>query len=146
MTPVQTAAADAARRLWARIAGDADVADGIPASAERMCVELRAGLGRWIGADGYRALVDRALAIARADHPALGGLTFLGGEEPAIGAAVRAHGAGAVLAGLAALVATLIELLGRIIGNEMAIHLVEQTAIPSQRRVAQTMRKRAHDG
>ena len=51
-----------------------------------------------------------------------------------IAAAVRAHGAAEVAAGMVALVATLIDLLGRIIGEEMAVRLVEETACRLARR------------
>lgn len=131
MTPA--AATDAARRLWARAAGDTGAPEEVAAAAERICTQLRAGLGRWIGAAGYRALLDRALGLAREEHPALAGFSCLGGEEPVTTAAVRAQGAGEVAAGLVALVAALIELLSRIVGEEMAVRLVEQIGIPSPR-------------
>jgi hypothetical protein len=51
----------------------------------------------------------------------------LGGDEPATTAAVRAHGADKVAAGLVALVAALIELLGHVVGEDMAVRLVEQS-------------------
>ncbi len=111
-----------------------------------MFVELRVGLGRWIGAEGYRVLLGRALIVARAEHPALGGLSCLGGDQPATTAAVQAHGAGAVSAGLGTLVAVLIDLLGNIIGEDMAVHLVEQAGIPNQREIVSTGKKGGRDG
>jgi len=110
-----------------------------------MCTQLRAGLGRWVGATGYRALLDRALGLARAEHPALGSLLCHGGEVPMITAAVRAHGVAEVAAAMVAWVAALIELLGRIIGEEMAVRLVEQTDIPSPRGVVSTESKGGRD-
>ena len=141
MTSTSAAATDAASRLWTRAAGDASEAEDVAAAAEHTCTALRAGLGRWIGVSGYRALLDRALGVARAEHPALGSLPCHGGDEPAIAAAVRAHGPAKVAAGMVALVAALIELLGRIIGAEMALRLVEQTSIPSPRGVVSTESK-----
>jgi hypothetical protein len=79
---------------------------------------------------GYRALLDRALIVVRAEHPALGSLSCYGGDEAMIATAVRAHGATSVAAGMVALVSNLGELLGRIIGEEMALRLVEQTGTP----------------
>jgi hypothetical protein len=117
-----------------------------------MCTQLRAGLGRWVGTTGYRALLDRAIRLARAENPALGSLSCHGGEEPVITAAVRAHGAGQVAAGMVVVVAALIELLGRIIGEEMAVRLVEQTGIekererPSPRGVVSTESRGGRDG
>jgi hypothetical protein len=117
------------RLLWSRIAGNASETQEVAEAAERMCTQLRVGLGRWIGAMGYRALLDRALGLVRAEHPALGGLSCHGEEEPAVADAVRAHGAAEVAAGMIAVVAVLIDLLGRIIGEEMALRLVEQTGM-----------------
>lgn len=93
--------------------------------------KLRVGLGRWIGVQGYHALVAPALELARADHPALNGVSCLGGDEAVVAAAVETHGAGKVVAGLVALLAALVGLLGRIIGIEMAVQLVEQIGIRS---------------
>jgi hypothetical protein len=146
MTAQSTPATDAARRLWARAVEDATAPEEVAAAAERMCTQLRTGLGRWIGADGYRALLDRALGVARAEHPAVGDLPCLGGDVPATMAVVRAQGAGAVAAGLVALVAAVIELLGRIIGDEMALRLVEQMGIPSRREVVSADPAGGRDG
>jgi hypothetical protein len=131
MTQKASAANEVARLLWARATDGSDSPEEVVAAAERTCIQLRAGLGRWIGAMGYRALLDRALILARAEHPALGSLSGYGGDEAMITAAVRTHGAAEVAAGMVALVSRLVELLGRIIGEEMALRLVEQTGTPS---------------
>jgi hypothetical protein len=135
MTPRSASASDAARRLWASAAGDASAPEDVAAAAARLCAQLSAGLGRWIGGEGYRALLDRSLALARAEHPALGSLSCDRGDQPVTPAAVRSHGAAEVAAGMVALVATLIEVLGRMVGEEMAVRLVEQTGNPSPRGV-----------
>jgi hypothetical protein len=127
-----------ARLLWARAAGNASTPIEVAEAAERVCIQLRAGLGRWVGATGYRALLDRALVRARAEHPAVGGLSCHGGEESTIASAVEERGAAEVEAGMVAVVAELTDLLGRIIGEEMALRLVEQTAKPSPRRIVST--------
>ncbi len=129
MTPKPAAATEVARLLWARAAGDTHEPEEVVAAAERVCIQLRAGLGRWIGAMGYRALLGRALVLARAEHPALGVMSCHGGDDEMIAAAVRMHGAAEVAAGMVALVARLVELLGRVIGEEMALRLVEQTGM-----------------
>jgi hypothetical protein len=51
-----------------------------------------------------------------------------------------------VAAGLVALVTALIELLGRIIGEEMAVRLVEQIGIPSAPGVVSTEPEGGRDG
>jgi hypothetical protein len=131
MTERSTAASEVARLLWSRNARDNSSSEEVVAAAERTCIQLRAGLGRWIGAMGYRALLDRALVLARAEHPALASLSCHGGDEQMIAAAVRSYGAAEVAAGMMALVSRLVELLGRIIGEEMALRLVEQTGTPT---------------
>ena len=141
MSPTPAAASETARRLWARAGGDGGAPEEVGAAADRLCAQLRAGLGRWIGAEGYRALLERALELARPEHPALGGLSCLGGDGLLTTAAVRAHGAGETAASFVALVAKLIELLGRIIGVEMALRLVAQTELPSPRGLVSTERE-----
>ena len=135
MTQRSAAATELARRLWERAAGDSSAPEDVAVAATRMCTELRAGLTRWVGAMAYRALIDRALLLARAEHPALGSLSCHGGDEPVITAAVRAHTAAEVTAGVMVLVATLIELLSGIVGEEMAVELVNQAVarLPWQR-------------
>jgi hypothetical protein len=100
---------------------------------QRVCAQLRAGLARWIGSEGYRALIRRTLEQERAAHPVLSSLSCDGGDAHEIAAAVRAHGAAELTAGIMALVATLIDLLGRIVGEDMALQLVEQTGALSPR-------------
>jgi hypothetical protein len=146
MTQRSAAATDAARRLWARAAGAGSGPEEVAADVARVCSHLRVGLGRWIGSEGYQVLLDRALGLARVEHPALTGLACLGGDEPVTTAAVRANGAGKVTAGLVALVAALIDLLGRMIGEEMAVRLVEQIGIPSPHEVVSIETKEGRDG
>jgi hypothetical protein len=132
------AATEVARRHWARAAGDTSTLEEVAATAERTCTQLQAGLARWVGTEGYRALLHRALLLARAEHPALGSLSFHGGDQPLTTAAVRAHSAAEVTAGLVVLVATLIDLLSRIVGEEMAVELVNQAVAASPRRASNT--------
>ena len=124
------AAADAARRLWTGIAGDATGPDQVAVGAARLFTRLRAGLGRWVGVEGYCALLDRAIALVRVEHPALDSLSCRREDEPLTIETVRAHGPPQVAAGVVALLAELIELLGRIVGDEIAVRLVEQTGDP----------------
>ena len=139
MTQRSAGATEVARGLWQRAVGDSTTPDDVAVAATRMCTELRAGLSRWVGGMGYRALIDRALLLARAEHPALGSLSCHGGDEPVTTAGVRAHSAAEVATGMVALVATLIDLLSRIVGEEMAVELVSQAvARPPWQRTAGT--------
>ncbi len=126
MTPVSAAAKEAAHQLWVHEGLDAAAPEEMAAAAEQGCARLRAGLTRWIGSDGYRALVDRALQQARAGHPALAGLQCQAGDVQGVAAVVGVHGAAEVREGIVALVALLIDLLSCVIGEEMAGRLVEQ--------------------
>ena len=133
MIPKSTAAADVAERLWERAVGGATAPSEVAVAADLMCSELGAGLRRWIGAAGYNALLDRALAKARSQHAILDGVTCLGKDASVIVVVVRVRGVGELSAGLVAVVSELVELLGRIIGAEMVVQLVEQISIPSPR-------------
>ncbi len=141
-----TPGCDAARRLWANVANGADSPEEVAEAAERLCGQMRIELGRWIGPQGYGALLGRALALAAAKHPALKALPGLEGEEPVTAKAVKAQGVARVAAGLVALVAALIDLLGGVIGAEMAMRLVEQTGIPSPRGVVSNEARGGRDG
>ena len=90
----------------------------------RMCTSLN----RFIGADGCRALLVRALANARADQPALEHITI--GKAPemslqGVPESMDAPGAAEIASGLEALVVSLIELLHRLVGDELAMKLLE---------------------
>ena len=145
MTPL-AASDDAARRLWARASGGSSTPQHVASAAERLFTQSRAGLGRWIGAEGYRTLHDRALGMARTEHPALHGLSCLGGDQAAIAAAVRANGAAQMADAMVAWVAAMMDVLGRIIGQETAVRLVEQTAISSPLGVVSTESQGGRDG
>ena len=114
----------AGRRLWAL---ESVNADGGPPAAARICSRVGDGLARWIGRDGYRALFRRARDEELPTHPALAALDCDGTEAERLAAAVATHGADAVSAAVLALVTAVIVLLGRVVGEEMAIQLVEQS-------------------
>ncbi|MCA1674547.1 MAG: hypothetical protein LC799_20945 [Actinobacteria bacterium] len=146
MTQVSAVATEAARQFWAHDGLDADAPEEIAAAAEQGCFRLRAVLTRWIGFEGYRALVDRALAQAQAEHPAVAGLQCQGGDVEGMAAAVGVHSAAEVREGILALVARLVDLLSRLIGEEMAVRLVEQAWAGSARQPASTVTEGLHDG
>ena len=146
MTQISSAATEAARRLWARDGDDAVTPEELAAAAERVFAQLYTGLGRWVGAEGYRMLRSRAVGLTRSAHPALGAISGGLGDEEAVVAAVRAHGAAGVVASIIVVMATLIDLLARIIGEEMAVQLVEQTVTLSPRRAVTSESRGGHDG
>lgn len=121
-------AVEAARRLWSRDGLDANAPEDVSAAADRICRSLRTGLGRWIGDDGYRALLRRAIEQERAKHPVVTELPWHDGTPGQSRAAAGAHGAPAVRDGVLAVTASLIGFLSRVVGENMAVQLVEQTS------------------
>ena len=117
---------DVARRLWVRSGGGSDSPEAVGAASVRVARELRLGLTRWVGADGYQALLARALHLSLPEHPVLGGVTANGTDLAEAATAARLHGAGELAGGMVALLATMTDLLGRIIGDDMAVRLVER--------------------
>jgi hypothetical protein len=91
--------------------------------------QLYLDLSRWVGLDGCHALFTRALAAAREEHEALEGITlhvrstqYLHGLTEA----VEREGPAKTAAALEVMLVTLIELLGRLIGIDMAANLIER--------------------
>lgn len=74
MTVPSASIKELARRLLAAEAGR-PAADG-EHEAERVCEKLRISLVRFAGADGFVALMRRALAISRVEAPSLQSLTL----------------------------------------------------------------------
>jgi hypothetical protein len=90
-------------------------------------------LSRWIGREGCRALFARALAAAQADggHPVLDLVRVSTGSVSCLdGLAEGAARCGpdAATAGATAILSELIELLGRLIGEDMALTLLAHSA------------------
>jgi len=96
------------------------------ATSERLYREL----SRWLGSVGCHALFTRALADARVSHPLLTGVRVQKGDQPYFeGTAeiIDAHGASATAEAFEAMLVTLVELLGRLIGDDMAVKLILQS-------------------
>src|SRR6266480_1123496 len=131
LTPPQSRPAEElARRLLARDAPAEDAPDAVAAAAERVCGRVSANLSRWFGIDGTDALFARAVARAQADHPALANVRY--SHQSAVclerlAESARRHGAHAAADGVAAVLTVLIELLGRLIGEDIAMRLLEQS-------------------
>jgi len=88
-------------------------------------------LSRWIGSEGYRALLLNAARLTLPLHPALSTVLTVPGCRPATpndGPTTP----DALASGVLALLVLLMELLGRIVGEEMAERLVEQAGAPSR--------------
>ncbi len=133
---LSSTAFDSSRMLWETEELNSASPEKAAATIELVCANLRVGLGRWIGADGYRVLLERVLAEAGIPFPELRNFHCLaeGDGEGEVLAAIRATGAERIIDAFATQVAWLIHLLSQLIGEEMAHLLVEQAwmATPSR--------------
>ena len=98
--------------------------------AARVTTELAQALARWFGVYGYHALLTRALAEAASKHSSLAGVSVRDPLTPVLDGldeALATHDPDAVLEGVVAVVAGVIALLARVIGEDMALRLVERS-------------------
>lgn len=129
-SPQAQPARDLAHRLLGPEAGAAGAPDALAASATRACERVLENLSRWVGIDGADALFARALTRAQTQYPALGVVRFGPRSEiclEGIEESARTHGAAAAAEGVAGILTALIELLGRLIGDDLATQLVQQS-------------------
>lgn len=132
MHPTSPASRAVAERLLALAGAPNDAQPATPdpvVGAERVERALAATLSRWFGPYGYHALLTRALAAARPAHPALAEVRVRSPADPTLDGlsdAARAYGGQEALAGFTSVLAAVTELLGRLIGEDMAVHLMEQ--------------------
>jgi hypothetical protein len=89
----------------------------------RVCKSLRDAMGEV----GLSALLERAVARTKADHPASAYLQAQDGARQRSGImdAVDAHGLDAVESAVTAVIAALVEILARLIGEDMAIRITD---------------------
>ena len=128
MTPESASARDVALRLIAsQTTADAS---GESLSRERGALhQAIAELSRWVGPDGCRALLTRALNRAVQQHPVLGNVQVVSHSAPVLTGldeSVEASSVEAVGAGLTSTLVHLFDLLGRVIGDELTLKLTEQ--------------------
>jgi hypothetical protein len=105
-------------------------------AAAAACDQLYRELSRWVGPDGCHALFTRALAQARTEYPALGQIQLHARSEPyieGVAEAIMAHGDPATAEALESMLVHLVELLGRLIGDDMAMKLIERSLAASER-------------
>jgi hypothetical protein len=119
------------RRLVANAAAENGVAGTIGrprhAASERVC----RGLSRSLGADGFAALLTRAILQAEVAHPLLRDIRVGRGDEVILGGLddlVAQHGSENVDAALESMLTTMLGLLGRLIGDDMVPRLLEPMA------------------
>ena len=123
-----------ARRLLAQDAASGKERDPtkVGAALQQTCARVFESLRDAMGEAGGNALLARALTRTEAQHPALKSIRRLNEGRihlDGVAVGVEAHGVTAVTSAIEALLAALIEILGRLIGDEMAIRLIDQDAL-----------------
>lgn len=97
-------------------------------SLEYRCQQVSAALCEALGLDGCSALLDRALAECEPKHPVLKHMRGRDGREiqlTGISVAVERHGYDAAEAGVDAILTSLVGILGKLIGEDMALRLLD---------------------
>ena len=132
--------AQSARALARRVmdAGRSQSPTGGTASnaAAAACGYLYDELSRWVGAEGCHALFTRALADARKESPPLESIELQARTVPyvqGLETTIAAHGEAETAAGIEVLLIRLVELLGRLIGDDMAMKLIEPVLAQDER-------------
>lgn len=137
MTP-NPSGAEVAHRLLEREARALGAPGDLVSAAESVFRRLHEHLSRWFGFEGYDALVARTIDRARVAHPVLGSTIAVPPEEAngkgreharlaAIAASLRALPDEEADATLVSLLGTFISLLGRLVGDEMALQMIVQS-------------------
>lgn len=123
-----------AHRLIKRHGSDRAGSDTAARAAASASNHLYRELSRWVGSDGCRALFTRALAEARAEHPALEQIQLRPRSELHKEGAetIIADGDAASAEALESMLVRLVELLGRLIGDDMAMKLIERSIAASE--------------
>jgi hypothetical protein len=109
-------------------------ADQRAVAAHAVCERLHQELSRWVGADGCHALFARAFARAERAFPALESITLRWRTMPRLEGvmeAIKSFGGDAIANALAALIETVIDLLERLVGNDIAVLLVKRSSQPT---------------
>lgn len=135
----------AANRIWNAAAGTNPSPVALAVRSSEFFARLRAGLGRWIGVSSFDTIFDRALGATREEFAWLANVRITGDTHDAMLAAAESFGVAEASEGGRALLGHTIELLGRIIGPEMAVHLVEHNGLPAQRSQRDTNTEKERD-
>jgi hypothetical protein len=124
------------RRLIDSLRSGRPTSDSAARSAAAASDHLYRELSRWVGPDGCDALFTRALAQASTEHPALGRIQLHPRSDPyvdGVAETIMAYGDATTAEALESLLVRLDELLGRLIGEDMAMKLIERSLTTSGR-------------
>ncbi len=121
-----------AEQLWARAEREVNAAGDLAGTVDVLLTIVDAGLRRWIGAEGYAVLLSRAVAATLPTAPALMSVADVIDAVPEDTTTVS-YTSQETKAAVVALLVTMMRQLGGIIGDDMAIRLVELSGKPSPR-------------
>ena len=124
-----------ARRLIKSRQPERKGSDGRARATAVACDDLYLELSRWVGLDGCHALFTRALAEARTESGALDQIQLRPGSEPYLDGVAESmsRGEAATAEALESMLVHVVELLGRLIGDDMATKLIERSIAAPQR-------------
>ncbi len=120
-----------ARRLIGGAGSDRNKVDAGARNTAAACDLLYPELSRWVGPDGCHALFTRALSKARVSHSLLQKIELRQDVKPyvhGVSAAVEAYGNDRVGDALEAIVVNIVDLLGRLVGDDMAAKLIQMSS------------------
>ena len=126
--PPQSPGPQIARRLIDSRQSHRTAPDSAARAAAAACDDLYRELSRWVGRDGCHALFARALALTRIDYATLDGVQLRPLSEPyldGVAESIMSSGDAAVAEALESMLLHIVELLGRLIGDDMAVKLIE---------------------
>jgi len=109
-------------------AGSERATVALSAALQRTCVRITTNLRDALGDDGCDALLARSLARTEAQHPALRDIRRIhsnGIHLDNVAASVDQHGIAVVTNAIAALLTALIDTLTRLVGEDMALSLLD---------------------
>jgi hypothetical protein len=130
LAPGQAPSRQLARRLIEARRSERSDGDTPARAAAEASDRLYRELSRWVGLDGCYALFARALSQAQTDYPALGQILVSARSQPhidGVAETIVACGDPATAEGIEFMLERLVELLGRLIGDDMAKKLIERS-------------------
>lgn len=130
MPAAPVTARDLAKRLLDRETSSAGADTTRASVAAQAGEELYRALSRWIGSDGCHALFTRARAQEQAANHPLESLQLTPRHDPyiiGVEESIEEYGNDATASAIESMLVGMIELLGRLIGVDMATSLIERS-------------------
>ena len=120
---------DLARRLLAREAHNARAPEDVAGAARAVCRKLYLEVGQFVGADGYKVLLARALHLARGEFSFLEAVRIGDSDDdwlPGLGNIVPNRNATEVTEGMSAVLGGFVDLLSTFIGDDLALRMIHR--------------------